>query len=253
VSLRRACTAVRPLQRQVLCHDRRHAARRSLAAKLGRTPQRQPTCRHVPTCRRVAGCPIARQSQPPEGGYPHSMRRSDFSARCTRASECSAGHRSVHDVAAHMSASADISSSSFGIASGTRGTNLDVTRAFWRFHLPDGRHGSCLSCVIMSSTARHGDRWLPVLLVAVFLALAVGNGAASPAGGGGHGGGFSGGGHGGFDRGHGGGGFSRGREFGGRGFGARPVPHEHDGTLLNTASETVRRNCGATRRPEAAN
>ena len=73
----------------------------------------------------------------------------------------------------------------------------------------------------MSGAARHRDGWLPVLLVAAFLVLALGSRAAWPAAGGGHGGGFSGGGHG-------GGSSPRGREFGGRGFGGRPVPHEHD-------------------------
>src|SRR5881396_2678080 len=125
-----------------------------------------------------------------------------------------------------MSAIADMSSSSFGIASGTRGASLDVRGPS---DLLGGRHGSCLWCVIMSGAARHRDRWLPLLLAAFFV-LTLGSGAAWPAMGGGHGGGFSGGGHGGGfgDGGHGGGSFPRGREFGGRGFGGRPVPHERD-------------------------
>jgi len=73
----------------------------------------------------------------------------------------------------------------------------------------------------MSSTTRHRDGCLPVFLVAAFLVLMLGSGAAWPATGGGHGGGSLGGGHG-------GGGFPRGREFGGGGFGGRPVPHDHD-------------------------
>ena len=64
----------------------------------------------------------------------------------------------------------------------------------------------------MSGTAKHRDGWLPVLLVAAFLVLTLGSGAAWPAMGGGHGGGFSGGGH-----------------RGGRGGGSRRVPHDHDG------------------------
>src|SRR5881396_4061392 len=116
-----------------------------------------------------------------------------------------------------MSAIADMSSSSFGIASGTRGASLDVRGPS---DLLGGRHGSCLWCVIMSGAARHRDRWLPLLLAA-FLVLTLGSGAAWPAMGGGHGGGFSGGGHG-------GGSFPRGPEFGGGGSGGRPVPHEHD-------------------------
>jgi hypothetical protein len=59
------------------------------------------------------------------------------------------------------------------------------------------------------------------LLLVAFLVLALGSGAAWPAGG------FSGGGHGGFAGGHGGGSFSRGRGFGGRRFGGHD--HEHDG------------------------
>jgi hypothetical protein len=72
----------------------------------------------------------------------------------------------------------------------------------------------------MSGTARHRDGWLRVLLLAAFLVLAPGSGAAWSAIGGGHGGGFSGGGH--------GGAFPRGRDFGGGRFGGRPVPHAHD-------------------------
>jgi len=59
------------------------------------------------------------------------------------------------------------------------------------------------------------------LLLAAFLVITLGSGAAWPAMGGGHGGGFSGGGHG-------SGSFPRGPEFGGGGSGERPVPHEHD-------------------------
>src|SRR5437016_13523970 len=73
----------------------------------------------------------------------------------------------------------------------------------------------------MSGTARHRDGWLRVLLLAAVLVLALGSGAAWPAIGGGHGGGFSGGGH----R---GGAFTRGRELGGGSLRARQVPHEHD-------------------------
>ena len=130
-----------------------------------------------------------------------------------------------------MSAVADMSSSSFGIASGIRG----VSRPF---DLLGGRHGSCLWCVIMSGAARHRDRWLPLLLAAFFV-ITLGSGAASPAVGGGHagghGGGFAGGGHpggghpGGFGGGgHRGGSFPRGREFGGGRFGGRTFPHEHE-------------------------
>jgi len=74
---------------------------------------------------------------------------------------------------------------------------------------------------MMSDSARPRDGWLPVFLFAAFLVLTLGSGAAWPAMGGGHGGGFSGGGHG-------GGSFPRGPEFGGGGSGGRPVPHEHD-------------------------
>jgi len=63
------------------------------------------------------------------------------------------------------------------------------------------------------------------LLLAAFLALAMGSGAAWPAIGGGHGGGFGGGGHGGFGGGHGGGSVPRGREFGD----GRAFAHERDG------------------------
>src|SRR2546425_1678585 len=127
-----------------------------------------------------------------------------------------------------MSASADRSSSSFGIASGTRGARLEV----WRFRRPGDRHGSCLWCVIMFGTARHRGGWLPVFLLAAFLVLTLGRGAAWPAMGGGHGGGFSGRGHGGGfgggghgGGGHGGGGFSRGRGVGGGGVGGGDQPH----------------------------
>ncbi len=72
----------------------------------------------------------------------------------------------------------------------------------------------------MSGTARHRDGWLPVFFLAAFLVLTLGNGAAWPTMGGGHGGGFGGG--------HGGGSSPRGREFGGGGSGGRPIPHEHD-------------------------
>src|SRR2546425_8608560 len=128
-----------------------------------------------------------------------------------------------------MSAIADMSSSSFGIASGTRGASLDVRGPS---DLLGGRHGSCLWCVIMSGAARHRDGWLPVFLLAAFFVLTLGSGVASPAVGGGHvgghGGGFAGVGHpggghpGGFGGGgHPGGSFPRGREFGGGRFGGR--------------------------------
>ena len=74
---------------------------------------------------------------------------------------------------------------------------------------------------MMSDSARPRDGWQPVFLFAAFLVLTLGSGAAWPAMGGGHGGGFSGGGHG-------AGSFPRGPEFGGGGSGGRPVPHEHD-------------------------
>jgi hypothetical protein len=62
---------------------------------------------------------------------------------------------------------------------------------------------------------------LPVLLLAAFLVLALRSGAAWPAMGGGHGGGFSGGGHAGtFGGGHRGGSFPR---------GGSSFPHDHDG------------------------
>ena len=84
-------------------------------------------------------------------------------------------------------------------------------------------------CVNMSCTA-HRYGWLPAVILVSFLVLTLGSGAAWPATGGGHGGGFSGGGHGGGFRGgshggHGGGNFPRGPELDGRGFGGR---HEHD-------------------------
>src|SRR6266404_9482444 len=113
-----------------------------------------------------------------------------------------------------MSATADMSSSSFGIASGIRG----VSRPF---DLLGGRHGSCLWCVIMSGAARHRDRWLPVLLLAAFLVITLGSDAAWPAMGGGHGGGHGGG----FGGGRPGGSFSGGRGFGGGRFGGRSFPH----------------------------
>src|SRR5215813_5222303 len=65
----------------------------------------------------------------------------------------------------------------------------------------------------MSGVSRR-DGWLPGLLRATFLVIALGNSVA------GHGGGFGGG--------HGGGSFPGGREFGRGGFGGRPAPHEHD-------------------------
>src|SRR6266478_390485 len=117
-----------------------------------------------------------------------------------------------------MSATADMSSSSFGIASEIRG----VSRPF---DLLGGRHGSCVWCVIMSGAARHRDRWLPVLLLAAFFVITLGSGAVWPAMGGGHGGGHGGG----FGGGHPGGSFSGGRGFGGGGFGGRSFPHGHRG------------------------
>ena len=120
-----------------------------------------------------------------------------------------------------MSAIADMSSSSFGIASGTRVASLDVTGPS---DLLGGRHGSCLWCVIMSGAARHRDRWLPLLLAAFFV-ITLGSGAAWPAMGGGHGGGHGGG----FGGGHPGGSFSGGRGFGDGHFGGRPFPHGHRG------------------------
>ena len=116
-----------------------------------------------------------------------------------------------------MSATADMSSSSFGIASGTRGASRP-------FDLLGGRHGSCLWCVIMSGAARHRDRWLPLLLAALFV-ITLGSGAAWPAMGGGHGGGHGGG----FGGGHPGGSLSGGRGFGGGRFGGRSFPHGHRG------------------------
>jgi len=115
-----------------------------------------------------------------------------------------------------------MSASPFGIASGTRGTKLDVTGP------SDGSvpraAGTAVASrrFIMSGIARHRDGWLPVLLLVAFLVLALGSGAAWPAVG------FSGGGHGGFAGGHGSGSFPRGRGFGSRGFGGRPFPHGHD-------------------------
>ena len=78
----------------------------------------------------------------------------------------------------------------------------------------------------MPGTARHQEGWLPALLLTAFLVLALGSRAASPAIRGGHGGSHRGGFPGG---GHPGGSFQRGREFGSDRFGARPVPHLHDG------------------------
>jgi len=121
-----------------------------------------------------------------------------------------------------MSATADMSSSSFGIASGTRGASLEVRGSS---DLLGGRHGSCLWCVIMSGAARHRDRWLPVLLLAAFFVITLGSGAAWPAMGGGHGGGHGGG----FGGGHPGGSFPGGRGFGGGRFGGRSFPHGHRG------------------------
>src|SRR5437867_6580819 len=120
-----------------------------------------------------------------------------------------------------MSAIADMSSSSFGLASRTLVASLDVTGPS---DLLGGRHGSCLWCVIMSGAARHRDRWLPLLLAAFFV-ITLGSGAAWPAMGGGHGGGHGGG----FGGGHPGGSFRGGREFGGGRFGGRPFPHGHRG------------------------
>src|SRR3989442_14888909 len=116
-----------------------------------------------------------------------------------------------------MSATADISSSSFGIASGTRGASLEVRGSS---DLLGGRHGSCLWCVIMSGAARHRDRWLPVLLLAAFFVITLGSGAAWPAMGGGHGGGHGGGFGGGPPR----GGFFRGPGVRGGRFGGRSLP-----------------------------
>src|SRR5438046_3499645 len=99
-----------------------------------------------------------------------------------------------------MSATAGMSSSSFGIASGTRVASLDVTGPS---DLLGGRHGSCLWCVIMSGAARHQDRWLPLLLAAFFV-ITLGRGAEWPGLGGvnegGNGGGFGGGHPGGLSR-----------------------------------------------------
>ena len=124
-----------------------------------------------------------------------------------------------------------MSSLSFGIASGVRGSSLDVTGPSGG-PVPLGvRHGSCLWCVIMSGAARHRDSWLPVLLLAAFFVITLGNGAVWPAVGGGHaggqGGGFARGGHPGGGRP--GGSSPRGREFGGGRFGGRTFPHEHGG------------------------
>ena len=81
----------------------------------------------------------------------------------------------------------------------------------------------------MSGVSRHRDGWLPGLLRAAFLVIALGNGAAWPAAEGGDGRGLSVAGHGGgFGGGHGSGSFPGGRDFGRGGFGGRPVPHDHD-------------------------
>lgn len=85
----------------------------------------------------------------------------------------------------------------------------------------------------VSGISRHRDGWLLSLLSAAFLVIALGNGAAWPAVGGGQGSGFSAAGHGGgFGGGHGGGSVPGGREFGRGGFGGRPVPHDHDGRRI---------------------
>jgi hypothetical protein len=116
---RPGCTAARPLQRQVLCHDRRHAAGRSLAAKLGRTPQRRR--RHVgivSTWRRLAGrdlhrprCGLMRNAKIQKAGHQISPRRELPTYR--QAPTCRR--------------------TSFGIASELEARNLDVTRASRRF------------------------------------------------------------------------------------------------------------------------
>jgi len=136
------------------------------------------------------------------------------------------------DPPAGMSASADMSASSCGIASGTRGASLDVTGPSGGPVPLGGRHGSCLWCVIMSGAARHRDGWVPVFLLAAFFVFTLGSGVAWPAVGGGHAGGhaggFAGGGHPGGGRpggGRPGGSFPRGREFGGGRFGGRPFLH----------------------------
>jgi len=128
-----------------------------------------------------------------------------------------------------MSASADMSSSSFGIASGARGARLDLTGPSGGPGPRGDRHGSCLWSVIMSGSARHREGWLAVSLLVTLFVLALSGGAAWPAVGGGHGGGHSGG----FGGGHPGGGrpggsFPRGREFGGDRFG-HEHEHEHGG------------------------
>jgi len=121
-----------------------------------------------------------------------------------------------------MSAGADMSSWSSGIASLTRGRTLD----FSGLAPSGGRHGSCVSSVIMFGGSRHRDGWLRVAFLAAFLFLAWGSGAASPAVGGGHAGGHVGGFAGGS---HPGGGSPRGREFGSGRFEGRRFPHERGG------------------------
>jgi len=59
---------------------------------------------------------------------------------------------------ASMLASADMSASSFGIASGTRGASLDVTGPSGGPVPLGGRHGSCLWRVIMSDGRARGRR-----------------------------------------------------------------------------------------------
>src|SRR5438270_11016846 len=143
-----------------------------------------------------------------------------------------------------MSAIADMSSSSFGIASGTRGASLDVTGPS---DLLGGRHGSCLWCVIMSGAARHRDRWLPLLLAAFFV-ITLGSGAAWPAMGGGHGGGHGGG----FGGGHPVGSFRGGREFGAApSVGGRSPPGPGARGGLASRTSTIP-NTGNTRTPRTA-
>ena len=121
-----------------------------------------------------------------------------------------------------MSARADISASTFGIASGTRSASLDVTGCFGSRVAVGGRHGSCLWYLIMSGAVRHRDGWLAVVALAAFFVIALGGGAAWPAVGGGHGVGHPGGFAGGGPRGE---GLPRGREFGNGPFDGRPRVH----------------------------